>query len=100
LSVGERVRVLVKLVRIIDDVPMFAHFGGKVRRRVSVANGVFHGQNFQKRKGKNTHMAKKTAPNMSKSLVFMAYGLQIENAPLYSRHAVTGKAKACQVLAH
>jgi hypothetical protein len=61
---------------------------------------VFHGQNLQKKKGKKMHMAKKTAPNMSKSLVFMAYGLQIENAPLYSRHAVTGKAKACHVPAH
>jgi hypothetical protein len=100
LSVCERIRVFVKLVRIVDDVPMFAHFVGKVRRGVGVADDVFHGQNFQKRKGKNTHMAKKTAPKMSKSLVFMAYGLQIENAQLYSRHAVTGKAKACQVPAH
>jgi hypothetical protein len=59
-----------------------------------------HCQNLQKKKGKKMHMAKKTAPNMSKSLVFMVYGFQIENAPLYSRHAVAGKAKACQVPAH
>lgn len=42
-------------------------------------------------------MAKKTAPNMSKIVFFMGYGLQIENAPLYSRHAVTGTTKACIV---
>jgi hypothetical protein len=42
LSVCERIRVFVKLVRIVDDVPMFAHFVGKVRSGVGVADDVFH----------------------------------------------------------